>query len=116
LHQLAHSYYVVSLDGDHPDCHRHYESIGLGAVPITQLDPFLYSHLKEAGTIFNNDNWNITELEKVLPTPPTVQVHRNMIFEEYWMEYIERKTGRPLRWWDAVNISHAFLKGFVVPN
>jgi hypothetical protein len=103
LNQIAKSKYVLSPDGDHPDCHRHYEAIGLGAVPITELHPLLYSHLKEGPVIYNNTNWNMTELNSALPMEPTrKRVNRNMIFEEYWVEYVERVVVRPLRWWDAV--------------
>jgi hypothetical protein len=101
LKEIAKSSYVISPDGDHPDCHRHYEALGLGAVPITQLDPYLYSHLKEGPVIYNNTNWNLTELKESLPMPPP-NVNRNMIFEEYWMEYIEEVVGYPLRWWDVM--------------
>eukprot|EP00548_Thalassiothrix_antarctica_P016466 CAMPEP_0194187770 /NCGR_PEP_ID=MMETSP0154-20130528/52314_1 /TAXON_ID=1049557 /ORGANISM="Thalassiothrix antarctica, Strain L6-D1" /LENGTH=298 /DNA_ID=CAMNT_0038907721 /DNA_START=112 /DNA_END=1005 /DNA_ORIENTATION=- len=57
LEELARSSYVISPGGDHPDCHRHYEALGLGAIPITNLDPYLYSHLKEGPVIYNNINW-----------------------------------------------------------
>ena len=94
MHQ---SNYVVSPDGDRPDCYRHYEAIGLGAMPITQMNPKYYRHL--AGSfIFNNTNWNLTELAIMLPENP--RVNRRLVFEEYWMEYVERIVGRPLRWWD----------------
>ena len=79
LREVAHAKYVISPDGDHPDCHRHYESIGLGAVPITELNPFFYRHLQEGLAIFNNTNWNMTDLEVTLPSTPVV--NRNMIFE-----------------------------------
>lgn len=111
LKEIAISEFVVSPDGDHPDCHRHYEAIGLGAVPITQLDPFLYSHLTEGGTIFANKNWNVTQLESSLPNPAP-SVNRNMIFEEYWMEYVEGIVNVSLRWWDVINASKSYMKDF----
>ena len=45
LRKIAESSYVISPNGIRPDCHRHYEAIGLGSVPITAFDPYLYSHL-----------------------------------------------------------------------
>jgi hypothetical protein len=104
LHPIQHfrnmheSNYVVSPDGDRPDCYRHYEAIGLGAVAITQMNPKYYRHLA-GNVIFNNTNWNLTELETNLPRNP--MVNRRLVFEEYWMEYVERIVGRPLRWWDS---------------
>mmetsp|Transcript_37317 Transcript_37317/g.41240 ORF Transcript_37317/g.41240 Transcript_37317/m.41240 type:complete len:405 (-) Transcript_37317:37-1251(-) len=111
LEELARSSYVISPGGDHPDCHRHYEALGLGAIPITNLDPYLYSHLKEGPVIYNNINWNITELISILPKP-VPKVNRNIIFEEYWMEYIERVVDRSLRWWDVVGAKKSKLAAF----
>ena len=34
LKELARSEYVLSPDGDRPDCYRHYEALILGAIPI----------------------------------------------------------------------------------
>lgn len=78
--ELRKSHYVISPDGDHPDCHRHYEAIAMGAVPITELDPVLYRHLREGPVIFNNTDWNMSRLEKL---PTDVVANRNMVFEEY---------------------------------
>lgn len=108
LSQLGKSHYVLSPDGNHPDCHRHYEAIGLGAIPITQLDPTLYSHLQEGLVVFNNSDWNVTSLKSKLPIP-SPPVNRNMVFEEYWMEYMERIVGKPLRWWDILQDKQALL-------
>lgn len=92
------SKYILSPDGDRPECYRHYEAIGLGTMPITQLHPYLYRHLA-GNAIFNETRWNLTDMEKSLP--PNPKVNRRLLFEEYWMEYVERVTGRPMRWWDS---------------
>jgi hypothetical protein len=94
---MHNSTYVLSPDGDRPECHRHYEAIGLGTMPITGLDPFLHRHLM-GNAIFGEERWKLDEMEKKLPRNP--RVNRRLIFEEYWMEYIEREIGRPMRWWD----------------
>jgi hypothetical protein len=75
--EMAKSKYVVSPNGDRPDCYRHYEAIGLGAVPITQLDPVLYAHFGFGSAIFNNMQWNLALLEKELDPWPIV--NHNMI-------------------------------------
>jgi hypothetical protein len=95
--RIHESQYVLSPDGDRPECHRHYEAIGLGTMPITSLDPTMYRHL-HGNVVFDEHDWNVTELEKKLPRDPPV--NRRLVFEEYWMEYVERELGRPMRWWD----------------
>jgi hypothetical protein len=94
---MHNSTYVLSPDGDRPECHRHYEAIGMGTMPITGLDPFLHRHLL-GNAIYNEGRWKLDELEAKLPRKPVV--NQRLVFEEYWMEYIEREMGRPLRWWD----------------
>lgn len=91
------SQYIVSLDGDRPECNRHYEALGMGTMPITSLDPYLHRHLK-GNVVFGEKRWNMTELEAQLPR--NAAVNRRLIFKEYWMEYVERIVGRPMRWWD----------------
>jgi hypothetical protein len=92
------SKYILSPDGDRPECYRHYEAIGLGTMPITQLHPHLYRHLA-GNVVFNETKWNLTELETTLPPYP--KVNRRLLFDEYWMEYVERVVGYPMRWWDS---------------
>jgi hypothetical protein len=57
--------------------------------------------LREGPVIFNNTNWNLTSLELDLAREnQTVVVNRNMILEEYWIEFVDWTVGRSLRWWD----------------
>jgi hypothetical protein len=78
----------------------------MGTMPITQLDARMHSHL-QGNAVFNNAVWNLTVLEATLPQNP--QVNQRLVFEEYWMEYVERIVGRPLRWWDPSRDVHASL-------
>lgn len=110
LEELAKSSYVISPDGAHPDCHRHYEALGLGVVPITQLDPAAYSHLKDA-VIFNQQNYSLAHLMATLSFPAP-KVNRNLIFEEYWMEYVEKVVGQELWWWDVAGGKRSKLLTF----
>jgi hypothetical protein len=95
--RMHESFYVVSPNGDRPDCYRHYEAIGLGSKPITQMSPKYYRHFGEH-VVYNQTTWDLDELETQLSKSP--QVNRRLVFEEYWMEYVERVVGRPLQWWD----------------
>jgi len=90
--------YVLSPNGDRPECYRHYEAIGLGVVPITELGDEYFYHLK-GSVLFNNIEWNITKLQQKLRHFPA-SASRDMILEEYWMDYVEARAGRSLTWWD----------------
>ena len=114
--ELAKSKYVLSPNGVHPDCHRTYEAIGLGVIPITELDPILYRHLEGARVVYQNTNWNVTWLEETLPEPDPETLNRNLVFEEYWMEHVERVVGRQLQWWDKQKSRKSRLVGFAEGN
>jgi hypothetical protein len=96
---MAHSKYVLSPNGMKPECYRHYEAIGLGTVPVTELNPAFSWHLN-GSVIYNNTNWEMDYLQEALPKY-SITVNRNMILEEYWIEYMEKEVKRgPLFWWD----------------
>jgi hypothetical protein len=115
LDQMARSKFVISPNGHKPDCFRHYEALSVGAIPITELDPSLYSHLEAGPVIFNNLHWwNITETQalRLLNVTEFPPVNRNLIFEEYWMEDMEATVGQPLRWYDIRRKQRSKLKYF----
>lgn len=100
--QIAKSRYILSPDGDRPECFRHYEALGLGSVPITELDPVLFRHLHEGPIIYNNHVWDTQVLQHTLDPYPNV--NRNLIREDYWLEWVERQVGRRLTWSDRLRL------------
>ena len=99
--RMSRSRYVLSPDGDRPECFRHYEALGLGTVPITELDPILFRHLSGGPVLYGNYEWNATILERVLDARPVV--NRNLIREDYWMDWMEDAVGRRLNWNDRLD-------------
>ncbi len=94
--KMATANYILSPDGDRPDCFRHYEALGLGTVPITELDPILYRHLAGGPIIYNNTDWNLKSLESKLDPHPVV--NRDLVREDYWMAWAEHVVGKKLNW------------------
>jgi hypothetical protein len=41
--EISNYKYVISPHGDRPDCYRHWESIGLGAVPIANINASIFN-------------------------------------------------------------------------
>jgi hypothetical protein len=111
---IAASQYILSPNGDRPECYRHYEALGLGTAPITQLTRAsgLFTHFEQQGSglLFQedvNDNdstWDVKRLEKHLDPKPIV--NRNLVLEEYWMEYVDWFVDRELTWWDRYSHPH----------
>jgi hypothetical protein len=71
-------------------------------------------HLRNGPTVYNTTDWNLTVLKQQLPLMHHAQPNKNMVFEEYWMEYVERVIGMPLRWWDYKQQAHAYLADFAM--
>lgn len=114
---LMHSRFVVAPDGDRPECYRHYEALGSGTIPVTNLPRNAYHHFEPGPVLFETADWNLTSnilLERLGWTNETSfpRVNRNMAFEEYWMHYIENEVGRQLTWWDKVGKYLAKLEDF----
>ena len=58
--KVAASRFLISPHGDRPDCYRHWEAIGLGAIPISNIDPLLY------GPLFENDMMYVGDTDKMI--------------------------------------------------
>ena len=111
---MANSQFVISPEGDRPECYRHYEAIGLGTIPVTNLNPRFYSHLT-GSAVFNTSDWRLETLEKVLRNDENrqLQANKNMLFEEYWLEYVEHVVGYPIFWWDMHQKRKSLLADFI---
>ena len=65
-------------------------------MPITELDQLLFHHLLPAPVIYSNTDWNLTVLEAKLDPYPVVD--RNLVFESYWIDWIDCVVGFNLNW------------------
>lgn len=73
----------------------------MGTVTVTQMDPHLYRHLAAAPVVFANREWNLTTLASGLDPKPAV--NRNLVLEEYWMDWADREAGVELNWADDLD-------------
>lgn len=94
---MAKAHFIFSPNGDRPESYRHYEAIGLGTMPITQLDPHIHRHLA-GSVIFNNTNWSIDYWNSTAALQNHFHVNRELAFEHYWIKYAERQVGKSLNW------------------
>lgn len=80
--------YTISPHGYHADCHRHWEAIQCGCIPITIKHPLL-EPFSEAPILFL-DSWD--ELTEELLIDKYDEVCRKkweMATPEYWIDYIK---------------------------
>jgi len=57
---IANTQFLISPRGDRPDCYRHWEAIGLGAIPVANINSSLY------GPLFGNDMLYVDEADQML--------------------------------------------------
>jgi hypothetical protein len=90
LNNIAMSEFVISTTGDREDCYRHYECIGLNAIPVSNVskhytaifeDNMIYSTPEEMVDMVNN---NIVNYEYNVP-------NRDILTTAYWLEKINDK-------------------------
>ena len=85
LRALSQHQYVLSPNGDRPDCYRNYEALGMGTVPVTELDPYLYDFFQGTGVLFAQDvhNWKVpADINRSL-------TRRSVVFEQYWADRLQ---------------------------
>jgi hypothetical protein len=116
--EVATHQFILSPQGDRPECYRHYEAIGLGTIPVTDLTmtkPFL--HLQPGPILYNTTHWYLKETHgfRRLGVKEFPSVHKLLITEEYWMEYADRQVngGTKLRWFDRFQSKQVTLDDFV---
>ena len=114
--------FVLSPDGDRPDCHRNYEAIGLGAMPITSLNATKYAFFGSS-VVFERDlvsypefRWGVTgAVHRLFGTNGAGLVYRppnpSQVRVCYWVRWLitrASRDGRPLRF--SPLISHRCAK------
>jgi hypothetical protein len=89
-----------------------YEAIGLAAKPITNLDPSLFEHFQDEldSFVFGVERWDPNDLICYAMASGSSVANQRMVFDEYWMEYVERRVNVPLRWWDNKRMKPAYLE------
>tara|TARA_Y100000741_G_C18258819_1_gene559898 strand:- start:1250 stop:2191 length:942 start_codon:yes stop_codon:yes gene_type:complete len=92
LKELTRSRYILSPQGDRPDCYRNYEAIGLGCIPIANLDGefkrifgenMIYRSGEEMQNILQTSRVVVNGKDKEYKLPD-----RRIILSSYWREKI----------------------------
>ena len=90
LINILNSEFVISTAGDRDDCHRHYECIGLNAIPVSNIsggykdifgDNMIYSNAEEMINMINN---NIVNYNYKKP-------NRDILTISYWLDKIYQR-------------------------
>jgi hypothetical protein len=88
--QLSECKFILSPIGDRPDCYRHWEAIGLGVTPITNI-PSIYKSLFGKNMFYVEDTTKMCELlndNSVLQCYST-ELNKDIICVDYWKDIIQ---------------------------
>jgi hypothetical protein len=89
LKNIAQSEFVISTGGDREDCHRHYECIGLGTIPVANINS-IYKDIFEDNIIFSTPEQMIRMLE-TKQLPPYKPPNKDILTLSYWKNKIKER-------------------------
>ena len=93
LTRILQAQFVMSPVGDRDDCHRHYESIGLGAIPISNMGT-TYLPIFPEGSIITKSPDEMSGIYTSQTLPPGVEYHlpnSDILTCTYWIEKINNR-------------------------
>ena len=88
--EIAQAKFILSPNGDRDDCYRHYEAIGLGTIPISNVNELyknifttnmIYNDIDDMVNMLNEDNLNLIYKEP----------NKDLICYEYWKDIVYKK-------------------------
>ena len=78
LKEITRSRYILSPQGDRPDCYRNYEAIGLGCIPISNLESG-FQEIFEENMIYSNGE----DMQKMLQTKVVIDgLDKNIYYQK----------------------------------
>jgi len=89
LTQLAKSQFVISTSGDRDDCYRHYECIGLNAIPVSNITG--YEEIFGTNMVYSNAE----EMVKMVHSNTVgtyVPPDKSLLTIAYWVSEINRRS------------------------
>lgn len=85
LKELVKCKYIISPEGDRPDCYRNYEAIGLECIPVSNIEEGMFKELFGNNMVYSDAEEMVrmchTERDYVLP-------NSRIILLDYWRQKI----------------------------
>lgn len=87
---VGRSKFVISTSGDRQDCYRHYECIGLGAIPISDVDEN-YKYIFHKSMVYKNGDEMIRLIETDGRELIYQEPNKDMICRDYHFDIVRDK-------------------------
>jgi len=91
LNKVAQTSFLLSPVGDRDDCYRHWEAIGLNAVPVSNVGA-QYKTLFGNNMMYLNRSTMIKLVESGDVEGPYYQTNRDLITLDYWRQWMHKST------------------------
>ena len=88
--KMSEARFILSPIGDRDDCYRHWESIGFGTIPISNVNE-LYKDLFQDNMIYVNNTQEMLKLYNEQQNLDYKCPNRDLICVDYWKDYIQEK-------------------------
>lgn len=88
LRELSTCKYIISPEGDRPDCYRNYEAIGLGTIPVSNIEEERFEEIFGTNMVYSD-----AESMSCMVTMERdyVEPNRRIILLDYWIKHIIAK-------------------------
>ena len=90
LTNILNSEFVISTSGDRDDCYRHYECIGLNAIPISNIN-YGYKDIFGDNMVYSNAEEMKNMIDKNIVNHNYKKPNRNILTISYWIYKINEK-------------------------
>ena len=100
--------FVISPEGNGIDCHRHYEALMMGCIPIVELNPLIKQKYKGCPVLFTVDYSEITE--EYLQTCYAEMIDKEYDFSRLFMSYYTPEQNKTIKmcgnYWVRCNLGN----------
>jgi hypothetical protein len=91
LTNILNSEFVISTSGDRDDCYRHYECIGLNAIPVSNINDDGYKDIFGDNMVYSNAEVMINMINKNIVNYNYKKPNRDILTISYWVYKINQK-------------------------
>lgn len=86
---MAEGKFILSPIGDRDDCYRHYEAIGVGTIPVSNINPF-YKNIFSNNMIYTNIDEMVNMIDKESINYIYQEPNKDLICFEYYIRHIRK--------------------------
>ena len=96
--------FVISPEGNGVDCHRHYEALMAGCIPVIERNPLIKQKYKECPILFTSDYSEITE--EYLEARYAEMIDKEYDFSRLFIDYYTPEQNKTIRECGNYWVSH----------